>query len=288
MVKSDGQPPALVIARYALAGLFASRLFVAFLVVCCLPGVALLLLVLVRHNSGEFTPLEVLEFALSRLVDLNVWLVDAARAPALAASFLVVLVAGPALVAPDVHCNAMPLYLSRPLGRSHYVVGKLLPLLVLAFAVGWLPAAVVFLAQSCFLGLGWSLEHVRFPLALATSCLVWTACLGMIALAVSAWVKWRPAATLGFLGVYYATAVAGGVLDDVLGDLGGSGQTWVGSLLNLSDAIDTVDGWLHDVDGDAEEELPMPVPAAWSALAASAALAAGVLVRRIRATETVS
>ena len=276
-------PPLLVIARYALAGLFASRLFVAFLVACCVPGLALLVLVFVRHNTAGTKTLEFVEATLSQLLPLNTWLIEAARAPSLVVSFLVVLVAGPALVAPDVHRNAMPLYLSRPLGRADYVFGKLLPLLLLSMAVAWLPGVLVFAAQSAFLGFDWMLAHIRFPFALGAACLVWTVCLGTIALAVSAWVKWRPAATLGFLGMYYVTAVAGNVLGRVV-----DGAEWIGSLLNLSDAIDTVDYWLHGGSSLGDAEPPLPVPAAWGVLAASTALAVLVLLRRVRATEAAS
>lgn len=283
MVTFGRLPPLLVIARYALAGLFASRLFVAFLVACCVPGLALLVLVFVRHNTAGTKTLEFVEATLSQLLPLNTWLIEAARAPSLVVSFLVVLVAGPALVAPDVHRNAMPLYLSRPLGKTDYVFGKLLPLLLLSMAVAWLPGVLVFAAQSAFLGFDWMLEHMRFPFALGAACLVWTVCLGTIALAVSAWVKWRPAATLGFLGVYYVTAVAGNVLGRVV-----DGAEWVGSLLNLSDAIDTVDYWLHGGSALGDAEPPLPVPAAWGVLAASTALAVLVLLRRVRATEAAS
>lgn len=110
-------PPVLVVARYALTSLCASRLFVAFLVFCCLPALALLVLVFVRHNTEGSGLLEFVEAVLSQLLPLNIWLVDAVRPPSLAAAFLVVLVAGPALVAPDMRGNAMPLYLSRPLGK---------------------------------------------------------------------------------------------------------------------------------------------------------------------------
>lgn len=284
-MRSDRQPPALVVARYALAGLCSSRLFVVFLVVCGLPALALFVLVFVRHNATGSELLQFMEAVLSQFVPLNTWLIDAARPPSLVASFLVVLVAGPALVAPDVRGNAMPLYLSRPLGKLDYVVGKLLPLLVLALAVGWLPGVLVFVAQSCFLGLDWTLEHIRFPFALGAACLVWTICLGSIALAISAWVKWRPAATLGFLGVYYVTAKTGGVLGEVIGD---TNAQWMGSLLNLSDAIDAVDGWLHGGSSLNDADQPMPVAAAWCVLAASTVLAALVLLRRVRAQEVVS
>lgn len=285
MVTFGRLPPLLVIARYALAGLFASRMFVAFLVACCVPGLALLVLVFVRHNTAGTRPLEILEGVLSQFLSLNTLLIEAARAPSLVVSFLVVLVAGPALVAPDVHRNAMPLFLSRPLGKADYVLGKLLPLLLLSMAVAWLPGVLVFAAQSAFLGFDWMVAHMRFPFALGAACLVWTACLGTIALAVSAWVKWRPAATLGFLGVYYVTAVAGNVLGRVV-DV--EGADWIGSLLNLSDAIDTVDYWLHGGSSLADAEPPLPVPAAWGVLAASTALAVLVLLRRVRATEAAS
>ena len=91
---------------------------------------------------------------------------------------------------------------------------------------------------------------------------------GRFALSLFAWVKLRPAATLGFLDLYYATKVAGGVLGEIVGD---ADAVWVGSLLSLSDAIDTVDGWLHGGNSLDDDGPPMPV-----------------LLRRIRANEVAS
>ena len=61
------------------------------------------------------------------------------------------------------------------------------------------------------------LGAARLALAFTVGLLAWTLCLSMLALALSAWVKWRPAATLGLLGAYIVTTTLGDVLQSVLG-----------------------------------------------------------------------
>jgi ABC-2 type transport system permease protein len=64
--------------------------------------------------------------------------------------FLLVVVAGPGLISRDLRFNAMPLYLSRPLTRLDYFVGKLgvIGALVASVAVG--PAVVAYIVGVCF------------------------------------------------------------------------------------------------------------------------------------------
>ena len=258
-----------VIARYALATTFRSRLFLAFFLACLVPVLALVVGVHLRYNM---TALEQIGSAIDALVDLDRWLFDAAMDVSLTVSFLVVLVVGPALVAPDLANNAMPLYLSRPVTKSDYVLGKLLTLLALTAMVGWCPGLALVVVNAYYAGDHW-LSDARMAGALVATSLVWAVCLSMIALAISAWVKWRPAATLGFLGLYVVTASVGAVLQAVFG-------VWSASLLSLGDAIDSVAVGLSG-SGDS----PMPVTAAWAVLVGSTAVATLALLRRIRARE---
>ena len=265
-LQADGDRRYLVIARYALASALRSRLFVAFLLACLVPSLVLLVGIYLRY---QVTALEQVGSAVDSVLDLDGWLVVAATKTSLVVSFLVVLVVGPGLVAPDLANNAMPLYLSRPVAKTDYVVGKLLVLTGLASAVSWVPGWILIGVNGYYAGDSW-FGVLRPAGALAAASLVWTLCLGMVALAISAWVKWRPAATLGLLGVYVVSAAAGGVLQTVFGG-------WSGSLLNLSDAIDSIAVGLAGTDRH-----PLPLTAAWGVIVGVTALAGAALFYRIR------
>jgi ABC-2 type transport system permease protein len=68
-------------------------------------------------------------------------------------SMVLVLLVGPSLISQDLRYNALPLYLSRPLRRIDYVVGKLGVIVALLGAVTVVPCCVAY-----FLGLLFSLD----------------------------------------------------------------------------------------------------------------------------------
>ena len=263
---------ALVIARYALRGLFASRLFQAFFLACYVPSLVTLAAISARHNERFDSWIGLLPAELVRNVDA--WLLSATLSPALAIAFLVTLVAGPAIIAPDLANNAMPLLLSRPLRKLDYVLGKLLALLAATGAVTWLPGALLLLVHGQYAEHRPFGEDARLALALTATCLAWSTCIATIALAIAAWVKSRPVATLGFLGLFF--------VGDVIGDLVQAGVGgWAGSAFDLMEAAQVAGRTLYGL----RAESPMPPGAAWTMLALSAAVAGFALWRRIRAQE---
>ncbi|MCY3838234.1 MAG: hypothetical protein OXH09_06265 [Gammaproteobacteria bacterium] len=267
----------LVIARYNLSGVFASRLFTIFYVACFLPSFLCMVSIYLRYKLETFvgfTGNAWHEFTRADILDD--WLYYGILQPSEWVAFLIVLVVGPSLLAPDLKDNAMPLYLSRPVTKLQYLLGKLLVLLTLTAAVTWLPGLLLVLANAYYADDGWLMDNLTVPFGLVGSCLVWTACLSIIALALSAWVRWRPAATLGFLGLFVIGSAIGNLFRATSGD-------WYGSLLILWDAIDVVG---RDLFGANPSEL-MPLPWAWASLAAPTALSFWALLRRIRAYEVV-
>lgn len=266
----DGRPSATagayVIARFALAATMRSRLFVAFLVACLVPSLVLLVAVYLRHNVAA---IEDAETAIASVVDLDAWLFETALDIAQVVTFLVVLVVGPGLVAPDLANNAMPLYLSRPVPRRSYVAGKLLVLVGLCVAVGLCPGLVLIVVNAGYGGeVDW-LGAARLASAFAAGLLAWTLSLAMLALAISAWVKWRPAATLGLLGAYIVTTTLGDVLESALG-----GRT--ASYLDLADAVQGISATLSGIG-----EPAMPVALAGLVVAGVVALATWALALRL-------
>ena len=263
----SGTPGAYVIARYALAATMRSRLFVAFLVACLVPSLVLLVAVYLRYNV---TAIEEAGSAIGNVLDLDAWLFGIVLDIAQAVTFLVVLVVGPSLVAPDLANNAMPLYLSRPVARRSYVGGKLLVLLGLCVVVGLVPGLVLIVVNAGYGGeVAW-LGTARLAAAFTIGLLAWTVCLSLLALAISAWVKWRPAATLGLLGAYIVTTTLGDVLQPVFGG-------WSASLLDLADAVEAISA---TVSGIGEPSMPAIIAA--PVVVGVATLAAWALVSRLR------
>ena len=191
----------LVIARYNLSRVFSSRLFTIFYVACFLPSCLSMVSIYLRYRLetwAGFTGTAWQEITAADFLDD--WLYYGILQPSEWVVFVIVLVVGPSLLAPDLKDNAMPLYLSRPVTKLQYLLGKFLVLLWLTAAVTWIPGLLLVLTNAYYAEDGWLLNNLSVPLGLVGGCLVWTACLSMIALAFSAWVAMAPRSDSGLPG----------------------------------------------------------------------------------------
>ena len=66
--------------------------------------------------------------------------------------FFVTVYVGAGLIANDRRANALQIYLSKPLSRAEYVLGKLAILMTFLALVTWLPAIVLLIVQIAFAG----------------------------------------------------------------------------------------------------------------------------------------
>jgi ABC-type transport system involved in multi-copper enzyme maturation permease subunit len=66
--------------------------------------------------------------------------------------FFLTVYVGAGLIANDRRANALQIYLSKPLSRAEYVVGKLAILVTFLLLVTWLPAIVLLIVQISFAG----------------------------------------------------------------------------------------------------------------------------------------
>ncbi|MDP9120840.1 MAG: hypothetical protein M3O15_05625 [Acidobacteriota bacterium] len=266
----------LILPRYALAEVFRSRWFVSFFVLCfALPFVGLLLIYL-HHNLSA---LNVLNLPLDRLkealpIDARFFATGFRLQGFLA--FVLALVVGPSLIAPDLRNNGLALYLARPLSRAEYVLGKMTVLALLLSAITWVPSLLLFLFQGYLEGAGWLAAHLRIGFALWVGSWLWIAVLSLLALAVSAWVKWKPVARIAMLMVFLVMNAFGRVAELSMG-------TWWGELLNLWQLVKTIWAGLFGVAPDSE----LPLVAAWIAFSLGCLALLGLLSRRLRAYEVV-
>ena len=133
-------------------------------------------------------------------------------------SFAIILAAlvGPSLVAPDLANGALPLYFSRPQSRTEYIVARMLVLVGLLSVVTWVPGVVLFTLQSGMAGWSWFMANWTLGVGMVFGFLLWVLLVGLVAMASSAYVRWRIVAGAVVLGVFFVLAGAAELLNAVL------------------------------------------------------------------------
>jgi len=121
------------------------------------------------------------------------------------ASFAVFLaaLAGPGLIAPDLANNALPLYFSRPLTRWSYALARLMVLVGMLSVVTWIPGLLLFGLQVGLAGGGWFLANWTLGAGMVAGFLLWLLVLSLVAMASSAYVKWRVVAAAVSLAFFF-------------------------------------------------------------------------------------
>jgi ABC-2 type transport system permease protein len=274
----------LTLTRLGLGEVFSSKLILILFVASCLPLVVFSTIVYVANNLDVLAAFQVTTSDASGLLDalegrLFFWfLVGQSMLAFLLASFT-----GPQLVGPDLVHGAMPLYLSRPISRADYVLGKLAVLLVLLSAVTWLPGLLLTGLQASVAREGWLVDRWRIPLALVVGSWIWIVLLSLLALAISAWIRWRPLATSALFIVFVVGGAFGAAINETL-------DTSWGNLLMLGEMSRTIWAELFAYEPLLEAEVardPLPLWACWFGLAAACTGALAILHKKIRAFEVV-
>ena len=66
----------------------------------------------------------------------------------------------PGMITKDFANHAVQLYLSRPLSRTEYLLGKASVLVILLSAITWIPTLLLFLLEGGLQGNGWIWENL--------------------------------------------------------------------------------------------------------------------------------
>ena len=111
--------------------------------------------------------------------------------------------AGPGLLAPDLANNALPLYFSRPLTRWSYALARLIVIVGMLSVVTWIPGLLLFGFQGMLAGGWWMLANWKLGAGVVAGFLLWVLILGLVAMASSAYVKWRIVAGAVSLAVFF-------------------------------------------------------------------------------------
>jgi ABC-2 type transport system permease protein len=129
---------------------------------------------------------------------------------------LLAALAGPGLIAPDLANNALPLYFSRPLSRTDYVVSRLAVLVGMLSFVTWVPGLVLFCMQVGMAGWTWLSINWYLGAGVFIGFATWILIVSMVALASSAYVKWRIIAGALVLGFFFILAGVAEMVNKVL------------------------------------------------------------------------
>lgn len=263
----------LVVTRYALAEAFSSRLFTAFYAACFLPSLLGLFLIYLSHNLGLLEQLGLTKEFMGGLTLVFFRLLFLWQA---IPGFFLMAILAPSLIAPDLANSALPLYLSRPIDRRDYVLGKLAVIFLVVSPPTWMMGLALFLLQTLEEGRRWGLANWRIGLAYLVGHLVWILVISLLALAISAWVRFRPAA----LGALFALLF---VLSGFGSAVNGITSSSIGDVVHLTRAIASVVQHLFG----APTSSGLPVAVNWLTLAAVALLSLWVLRLKLRAHEVV-
>jgi ABC-2 type transport system permease protein len=111
--------------------------------------------------------------------------------------------AGPGLIAPDLANNALPLYFSRPLHRTDYMLARLITLLGMLSLITWVPGLLLFGLQTGMAGRSWFRDNWTMGTAVLAGFAIWILLTSLVALAGSAYARLRVVAGGIVLGFFF-------------------------------------------------------------------------------------
>ena len=262
----------LVLFRYSRRNLFRSKFLTGLFVVCFFYPLACLLMIYLAHSASFLQQIGVPAGVLS--IDNKFFFHFISVQGGFA--FLLTAFAGPGLISPDLANGALPLYFCRPFSRAEYVLGKSSVLAILLSQITWVPGLILFVMQASLAGASWTWSNLWIAGSLILSSLIWIAILSLLAMALSAWVKWRIVAGALLLGVFFFGAGFAQAINGVL-------RIESGHFFDIVYLMGTVWNGLFQVDA----EHAIPVAQAWIALLLYCGVCLWLLMRKVRAYEVI-
>jgi ABC-2 type transport system permease protein len=210
---------ALIVTRYAARGIFSSRIVTGLFVVCFFFPLFMVAALYLNHNAQL---LALMRLKSTYLFEVNGSFFMLFMSVQSSVAFLMTALLGPTMIAPDLANNALPLYFSRPLSRAEYVFGKACVILGLLSLITWVPGLLLFLIEATLAGSSWAWEHRSFAAGVLLGSFLWITFLTLLALALSAWVRWKLVAGALLLGVMFFTSGFAAAINAVLDTKAGS------------------------------------------------------------------
>jgi ABC-2 type transport system permease protein len=261
-----------VLFRYSRRNLFRSKFLTALFVICFFYPLICLSMIYLAHSASFLQQIGIPAGVLS--IDNKFFFHFISVQGGFA--FLLTAFAGPGLISPDLANGALPLYFCRPFSRVEYVLGKSSVLAILLSQITWVPGLVLFIMQASLAGPSWAWSNLWIAGSLVISSLIWIAILSLLAMALSAWVKWRIVAGALLLGVLFFGAGFAQAINGVM-------RIESGHFFDIVYLMGTVWNALFQVD----TYHAIPVAQACIALLVYCTICLGLLMRKVRAYEVI-
>jgi len=130
-------------------------------------------------------------------------------------SVLLAALAGPGLISPDLGNQGLALYFSRPVSRLEYVLAKMAALVWLLSLVTWIPGTLLLVMQASMSGWSWVWTNWRLGAGMVLGFWLWVGLVALVALASSAWVRWRLIAGAAVLGFFFVLSGVGALVNAI-------------------------------------------------------------------------
>jgi ABC-type transport system involved in multi-copper enzyme maturation permease subunit len=265
----------LVLARYAFAEAWSSKITIGLFIFSLLPCIVSLFGIYLANNpmaraligAGGSQMIAIDARFFLKILEGQCWLA------LVLASWI-----APRLISFDLADNALPILLSHPISRVGYLTGKFIALFTCLSAVTWVPCLLLFVYEGYTSPQAWFADNLRIAVGLFTGAVIWVAFLSVLGLALSSWVKWRVVATGIIFASVFVPAGVGAIVSAVL-------RTKWGFLLNIPFMISTL--WQRLLGAPEFSSFALPTGAIVAMFVLACILCLGMLDKRIRAREVV-
>jgi len=257
----------MVIARSGIRTILRKRLFLGLLLMAWIPFVVGAVMVYLNASFPQFTLLAMTAQRFREFLGTQDIFV-----------FFITIWVGAGLVANDKRANALQIYLSKPLTRTEYIIGKLVILSAFLLMVTWVPAILLLLLQLAFSGNFTFLRQnlYLFPAVTVFSCLqVLTSAFTILAL--SSLSKSSRYVAILYAGAYWFSHAVFGVIYAITGSTKLSWLSLPGNLNQLGDLVFRL-----------QPRYSTPAVVSVLAMAVVIGVSLWVLERRVRGVEVVS
>lgn len=248
----------LIIPRHAYRDVFRSKFFIAFFALCFIYPLVAAILIYLHHNVNALSMLKI--DGVRELIPIDASFFYTFITTQCSLGFFLTLLIGPPLVSRDLANNALPLYLCRPFSRAEYVLGKASVLVILLSLVMLVPGMLLFIFQSYLEGFTWLKEYYWIANAIFWGSAIWIAILTLSSLALSAWIKWRVAASGALFAIFIIPMAIATFISELF-------RTPWSHLFNPGMLLKTVNESLFHFTTDTPPWMNLPVSAGWIGIA---------------------
>jgi hypothetical protein len=166
--------------------------------------------------------------------------------------------------------------------------------MLLMSAITWIPGLLLFVFQAVLEGGGWLLSNLWMAGSIFIGSLVWIVLLALLSQAISAWVKWRIAASAALVALFFIPQVIAEFINHLFytswGDLIGINQLisviWASLFRSYNRKLGTMAYW-ENGERVLIEVFRIPVWSAWLMIVLLCLLCVWLLSKKVRAYEAV-